>query len=410
MSLIYSIFIHLYTLTIRIAALFNTKARKWIAGRVNIFRRMEEDLKPGEKNRKTAWFHCASLGEFEQGRPVIEAFRKKHPEYRIFLTFFSPSGYEIRCNYEQADRVFYLPADTKQNAVKFLDILKPDLVFFVKYEYWFNYLDELKERNVPVYIISAIFRPGQYFFKWYGSWFRKHLKNITWFFVQDDESEMLLHSIGIENKSVSGDTRFDRVIEIASHAGEFPVIQEFCRDSTIVVAGSTWPEDERILFPFPRNEKKKTKIIVAPHEVDKARIAKLISENEGKSARYSMAAKEDLSGVEILVIDSIGILAHVYQYATFAYIGGGFGSGIHNILEAAAFGVPVIFGPEFSKFREARDLTGLGGAFSIRTRKEFETVCNRFLSDPEYCRQSALICKNYVTEKKGATGRILQNL
>ncbi len=410
MSLVYSIFIQLYILSIRIATLFNPKARKWIAGRTNIFRQIEEAVKKDGKKKKIAWFHCASLGEFEQGRPVLEAFREKYPDHKIFLTFFSPSGYEIRHKYEQADWVFYLPSDTKANARKFLDLVDPDLVFFIKYEYWFNYLDELTSRNIPVYIVSAIFRKGQQFFGWYGGWFRKRLRKITWFFLQDEESETLLRSIGIERESISGDTRFDRVFAIASQDGEFPLIQQFCKDSKVILAGSTWPEDESILLPLCKEEGEKIKFIIAPHEVDSERITALVSAIGGNILRYSEAAGKDGSSYDILVIDSIGILAYLYKYATVAYIGGGFGSGIHNILEAAAFGVPVIFGPKFSKFREARDLVNLGGAISISTRNEYEAAFHRFFGDPGYCQQCAGICMNYVAEKKGATKRILQRL
>ena len=410
MSLIYSIFIHLYTLSARIAAWFNPKAKMWVDGRKDLFLGLEDALKKDKNERKIAWFHCASLGEFEQGRPVLEAFHKKYPGHRILLTFFSPSGYEIRYKYDQADWVFYLPADTKTNARKFLDLVQPDLVFFIKYEYWFHYLEELSGRNIPVYIVSAIFRPKQHFFRWYGGWFRKQLKKITWFFLQDEESENLLRSIGIEQGSVSGDTRFDRVFAIAGQAQEFPVIRQFSQDSKVILAGSTWPEDENILLPLQQEAGKKPRLIIAPHEVDRSRIDKLISTLSGNVIRYSEIDGKDISGCDILVIDSIGILAHLYQYATVAYIGGGFGSGIHNILEAAAFGVPVIFGPEYSKFREARELIGLGGAVSISNRLEFEVALHRFLSDPEYCKECSQICKNYINTKKGATQRILERL
>jgi 3-deoxy-D-manno-octulosonic-acid transferase len=409
MSLIYSTFIHLYVLSIRIAALFNSKARTWIDGRKDIFRKIEAGLRKEGKNKKIAWFHCASLGEFEQGRPVLEAFRKKYPEFRIFLTFFSPSGYEVRHRYDQAEWVFYLPSDTKVNAKKFLNLVKPEVVFFIKYEYWFNFLDEIAVRKIPVYIVSAIFRKGQHFFTWYGGWFRKRLKKINWFFLQDDESKNLLQSIGIERCSVSGDTRFDRVFSIANQKREFEVLRKFCGDSKVFLSGSTWPEDERILLSLI-NKTEKIKFILAPHEVDSSRINELVAKIDGKVIKLSEAGTQDVSAYNVLVIDSIGILAYLYKYATISYIGGGFGSGIHNILEAAAFGVPVIFGPDYKKFREARDLISLGGAVSIHDYQGFESAFQKLMNDPGFQEASGKICSEYVADKKGATEKILEKI
>jgi 3-deoxy-D-manno-octulosonic-acid transferase len=409
MSLIYSFFIRIYVLSIRIAGLFNDKARKWTEGRSGLFSRLESALNRNENTGKIAWFHCASLGEFEQGRPVLEAFRLKYPDHRILLTFFSPSGYEIRKNYENADWVFYLPADTKANARRFLDLVNPDKVFFIKYEYWFNFLDVLSDRRIPVYVVSAIFRKGQHFFRWYGEWFRVRLQKITWFFLQDEESLMLLRSIGVGKGSVSGDTRFDRVYTIAGQSKEFEILMDFCGDSPVLLAGSTWPEDEKILLQLI-NKESGFRFIIAPHETSIERINSLVSGIQRKVLKYSEAAGKTASTFDVLVIDTIGILAYLYRYATVAYIGGGFGAGIHNILEAAAAGVPVIFGPEYGKFREARDLLSLGGAVSIGNAQEFESAFLEMLKNPEVCHKRATICRNYVTGQKGATARILERL
>jgi len=322
MQLIYSIFIHLYNFSIRIASIFDPKAKKWISGRKNIFEKIEEAIRKEGKPARIAWFHCASLGEFEQGRPVLEAFRSKYPEWRIFLTLFSPSGYEVlKKKFDKADWIFYLPSDTKKNVRRFLDLVKPEKAFFIKYEYWFNYLAELRVRNIPVYLVSAIFRRDHYFFKGYGRWARKRLKQITWFFVQDEESGKLLKSAGIERWSVSGDTRFDRVFAIASQQKDFPVINMFCGDSKILVAGSTWPDDENILLPVIQSAEK-IKLIIAPHEVNPSRINDLVSRIGNKALKYSEAEGKKVSEYDVLVIDTIGILAFVYRYGNAAYIGG----------------------------------------------------------------------------------------
>ena len=410
MFLLYNILIRFYLAGIRIMALYNPKARLWIKGRKDILGKAAGFIRNKTEKKKTAWFHCASLGEFEQGRPLIGSFHAAKPDYRIILTFFSPSGYEIRKSYPVADGVLYIPGDTPEMARKFITILSPDIVFFVKYEYWYNHLAELKRRNIPVYMISAIFRPSQPFFRWYGSWFRKQLNNLAWFFVQDPESEQLLKKIGITHVSVSGDTRFDRVGAIAAQSSPVKGMEHFCRDSFIMVAGSTWPEDEKTIFGFINGNKEHCKSIIAPHEVDKERIKGLISRFGAGIQLYSGADEKSLTESRVLIIDSIGILAFLYRYATVAYIGGGFGAGIHNILEAAASGIPVIFGPNYQKFREAQDLILGGGAFSVANPSEFMKVMEQLMNDAEAREKAGSFCLDYINTHKGATQHILHHI
>lgn len=410
MFLLYNIFIFLYVLAIRTASLFNEKAKLWVCGRKDILQEIEKTLSVGPDKKIIAWFHCASLGEFEQGRPVIEAFRKAKPDYLIFLTFFSPSGYEIRKNYQGADYVFYLPADLPGVAEKFITALSPDIVFFIKYEYWYNYLAILKKRRIPTYMVSAIFRTSQPFFKWYGFWFRKQLKNLTWFFVQDEDSEMLLRKIGIDQVSVSGDTRFDRVSSIAEKANPIIGIDDFCFGSSVLLAGSTWPEDEKILLPFIQKNNPGFKFIIAPHEVNNDRIEELMLQIGQGGLRYSQLDKSNIREAHILVIDSIGLLASLYRYAFIAYIGGGFGVGIHNILEPAAFGVPMIFGPNYNRFREARELIHLGGAIYINNEEEFSKAFNLWTKGTSERDLASKVCTAYVASHNGATDKILNHL
>jgi 3-deoxy-D-manno-octulosonic-acid transferase len=412
MSHLYNISIYIYLIVIRFASFFNRKAGLWTQGRKDIFDRISEALEnePTGEARKIALFHCASLGEFEQGRPVIEEFRARFPAYKVFLTFFSPSGYEIRKNYGDADYIFYLPADTRNNAEKFISIVNPRMAFFIKYEYWFNLLRGLRKKEIPVYIISAIFRPGQHFFKWYGSWFREQLKLVSWFFLQDKESAELLTKIGISSFSVTGDTRFDRVCEISAQIHPFPLVEKFCEDSQVILAGSTWPEDEDILFPMMVKSGSSVKFIIAPHETHPERISSLVSRLKIPALKYSEASNENIHEFRILIIDYIGILAHLYKYPFLAYIGGGFGSGVHNILEAAAFGIPVVFGPGYKKFREARDLVVSGGAFTISDANQFIKITNQLLNEPLRYSESSEICYEYVQGHKGATEKILKKI
>ncbi|HZX62518.1 MAG TPA: glycosyltransferase N-terminal domain-containing protein [Bacteroidales bacterium] len=410
MFFLYNIFIYFYVLGIRAASLVNEKGKLWVRGRKDILQKIEEALTGNHDKEKIAWFHCASLGEFEQGRPVIEAFREAMPDHRIFLTFFSPSGYEIRKNYPGADHVFYLPADSPGMAAKFVKVLSPDIVFFIKYEYWYNYLAVLKQRGIPTYMVSAIFRSSQPFFRWYGSWFRKQLNNLSWFFVQDEDSESLLRKIDIQQVSVSGDTRFDRVNAIAGQKKPVEGMDEFCKDSLVMLAGSTWPEDEKILLPFILETKTKFKFIIAPHEVHKARIDGLMSQVGSGGLRFSQASDKNIREARVLVIDSIGLLASLYRYAFVSFVGGGFGVGIHNILEPAAFGVPVIFGPNYERFREARELIREGGATSIKNEEDFRKVFGRMADVPGERDRASGICSAYVTSHKGATAHILKHL
>ncbi len=409
---LYNIAIRIYGLGIWSASHFNDKARKWVKGRKGLFKKMEQVLASSKPSTKRIWFHCASLGEFEQGRPVIEQFRNEHPDYEIILTFFSPSGYEIRKNYEGVDHIFYLPLDTRKNADRFVGIINPDIVVFIKYEYWFNYFRALHERGIPVIMISAIFRRDQYFFKPYGRWIREQLKTVRYFFVQDQASAGLLHSVGLTNTEVSGDTRFDRVRSIAEGASANPVVSSFCGGAAVVpgdenavpagdknvvtpgdenavassgknvviLGGSTWPEDEDLLLGLSGKLPPQVKFIIAPHEIHESRIQALEKKiGEHRTLRYSQAASggPGMAGntdARFLIIDGMGFLSGLYRYATLAYIGGGFGAGIHNILEAATFGKPVIFGPECKRFREAVDLVDSGGAFSIGKQEELNDV------------------------------------
>ncbi|MDF2438347.1 MAG: 3-deoxy-D-manno-octulosonic acid transferase [Bacteroidota bacterium] len=408
MRFLYSFIILCYQALIRIASLFNSKARLWISGRKDIFLKLNESVRKANLSGSSiVWFHCASLGEFEQGRPLIEKYKLLHPETKILLTFFSPSGYEIRKNYSGADLIFYLPIDTPANAKEFIDIVDPKAVFFVKYEFWFNYLDELKKKSIPTYLVSGIFRSEQHFFQWYGKWFRDHLNAFTHFFLQDPASELLLKNIGYDNVSVTGDTRFDRVSETAKNVKNIPLIEKFISDKKIIIAGSTWNEDEELLAALSLES---VKLIIAPHEIDEAHIKSVYSRFEQYGCiLYSKAEKEDLHNVKVLVIDNIGMLSSLYQYGTLALIGGGFGKGIHNILEAAAFGLPVVFGPNYHKFAEAKDLIRLGGAFSVADKNQFLKTFSNFQNE-RFLKSASDICMYYVESKTGATGKILNQI
>lgn len=404
MFLIYNVFVHLYHRLIWLSSFFSPKAKSWIDGRKGVFERLKATI---AHDKPIAWFHCASLGEFEQGRTVIEAFRQSFPQKRILLTFFSPSGFEIRKNYTGADYVFYLPIDTAGNARKFVSIVNPEVAVFVKYEYWFNYIRHLKRRAIPVIYISAIFRPGQRFFAWYGRWQLRMLRMIDHFFVQNELSATLLQNAKIDRVTISGDTRFDRVSGILLENRKFPLIKTFAGNKPLLLAGSTWPADEEIISGFIAREIPDIKFIFAPHEVHQDRINGLVKKLPGKVVKLSEASEHTVDEMQILVIDSIGILSHLYQYATIAYIGGGFGVGIHNILEAATFGKPVIFGPNYGKFQEATELIAQGGAFSINTAAEFSTMASRLLSDPELLANSGEASARYVQQRKGATAMIM---
>lgn len=403
MLFLYDIGIHLYILFIRIASINNKKAAAWIKGRKGIFKLIEDSL---DRNKVYTWFHFASLGEFEQGRPVLEKLKADQPAASIVITFFSPSGYEIRKNYPLADHVFYLPADTRSNAKEFIRLINPSAAIFTKYEYWYHYFEELHKNNIPLYVISGIFRKEQPFFKWYGSLHRQMLKWVSHIFVQDESSRELLESIGIKNVSVSGDTRFDRVAENTLSVKRIPLIEEFCGDKSIFIAGSTWPEDEKILHQLVKKYPD-WKFIIAPHEVTAGRINE-VKDLFADHITYSEAGTQpsELGKRQTLIIDNIGILSSVYQYGKMAYIGGGFGKGIHNTQEALAFGLPVIFGPEYLKFKEAVELVVLEGAKSISNAGELEGAFLYFISN----QQSGDIARNYIQEHTGATRKIIEQI
>jgi 3-deoxy-D-manno-octulosonic-acid transferase len=353
------------------------------------------------------WIHCASLGEFEQGKPIIEGLKSKNKDHKIILTFFSPSGFEIRKDYKQANLVCYLPIDTIANARKFVNIIKPKFVIFVKYEFWFNYLNELKKQQIPVIFISSIFRKNQYFFKSYGSWFRKQLIGINHFFVQNDESENLLQKIGIPQVTKSGDTRFDSVFKLAKNAQKFEIIEKFKGENKMVIAGSTWPPDEELLFPI-LSQFPEYKFIIASHEVHPARVAQIQKEIGSRSVLLSSANSKSIAEYQVLIIDRIGMLAHLYLYADIAYIGGGFGSGLHNIQEPITFGIPVIFGLKYHNFQEAVDLVKMKGAFSIKNQGELETVLFSLMNDINKYQNACQLNKNYVDQNVGASSIILE--
>jgi len=405
MRLLYDIGVRGYKLLIRLASLRSEKARKWLDGRRNIFSRLKEEL-PSDK--PIYWFHVASLGEFEQGRPVIEAIRKKAPDVKILLTFFSPSGYEVRKNYEFADYVYYLPLDTPYNVKRFLDIVNPEKAFFVKYEFWYHYLTALKKRGIPTYIFSAIFRPSQIFFKPWGSWYRKALRAYNHIFVQNQESLDLLNKFGFTNVSLSGDTRFDRVGQIADAAPRLSVLDEFASGKKLVVAGSTWKADEALLLEYINSSELPVKYVIAPHEVSDKSIQRITESLNKKYVRFSKAGNGDLKGADVLIVDGYGYLTSVYRYGNLAYIGGGFGSGIHNILEAATFGMPVVFGPNHEKFQEALDLLEKKAAFCIHDYEEFKSVMDEYLKDDKKLQVTSDLTSNYVSQSRGASDVIVR--
>ncbi len=408
MVFLYTLGIRLYIVLVYLVSPFNPKANKWLKGRKHLFTRLRESI---QKDDRVAWFHCASLGEFEQGRPVIEEFRVKHPDFKILVTFFSPSGYEVRKDYSGANLIYYLPIDTWNNARRFVQIVHPEVVFFVKYEFWYFMLTRLKREGVKLYLISALFRPDQLFFKRYGTWYRKMLRCFTHIFVQNEQSETLLLSIGFSHVSVSGDTRFDRVHQIASKAKEISLINTFKNNKITLVAGSTWPKDEELLSQWFRNSNSDVKLAIAPHEIDENHIQSIIQLFSGlKVVRYTQTSNEEAASAQVLIIDTIGILSSAYRYGELAYIGGGFGAGIHNTLEAATWGIPVVFGPRYQKFKEANDLIAGGGGYSIATLGELSTTFDVLLNQPDKLSQSARFAREYVELKRGATERILNSI
>ena len=406
----YNLIIYLYLLGVAIYSRFNEKVRKMWRGEREAFKILREKVDPNAKN---VWFHAASLGEFEQGRPLMEQMRKEHPEYKILLTFFSPSGYEVRKNYEGADIITYLPLDTITNARRFLRTIRPVMAFFIKYEFWYNYLHILKHRNVPVYSVSSIFRPDQVFFKWYGRQYGRVLNCFTHFFVQNEVSKQLLAKIGITDVTVVGDTRFDRVLQIKEAAKQLPVVEAFVKDAPqVFVAGSSWPPDEEIFIKY-FNEHKNWKLIIAPHVIGEDHLKQIEKLLEGrKVVRYTDAEKSltsdlsSLTSAEVLIINCYGLLSSIYHYGHVAYVGGGFGVGIHNLLEAAVWDVPVFFGPNNQKFQEAQGLKQNGG-FEIHDYEEFERQMSRLASDAQYLKEQGQLAGQFVKGQAGATAKVL---
>jgi 3-deoxy-D-manno-octulosonic-acid transferase len=387
-----------------IAAIFNAKAKQFVSGRNDLFKRLAvEFINP---NHRWVWVHCASLGEFEQGRPLMEAIKQKYPTRKILLTFFSPSGYEVRKNYEGADAIFYLPWDTASNAKRFIDIVKPELVFFVKYEFWYHYSQQLKLKSIPLISVSCILRPDQIFFKSYGAFFRKILQNFDHFFVQNKETQDLLNSIGLKN-TLAGDTRFDRVMQIIQSATEIDIAKKFKSDQKLLVAGSCWQEDMEVLYPLINDNQYQLKFIIAPHEISEGFLSIIEKSLSVKSVRYSQA-QNNVSEFSVLIIDNIGMLSKLYRYGEFAYVGGAFGAGLHNILEAACYGVPIFFGNKnYKKYQEATDLIMRGGAFEISGYSELKAKYELMNNMPESFLLACEVTRSYVQENLGATKKIM---
>ncbi|MDX5482757.1 MAG: 3-deoxy-D-manno-octulosonic acid transferase [Hymenobacteraceae bacterium] len=408
MKLLYDIGLKAYQAAIALAAPFNQKAKRMREGRAGQFEQMAQQLQGS--TAPTVWFHCASLGEFEQGRPVIEAFREEFPRYKVVLTFFSPSGYEVRKNYAGADYIFYLPLDSHSNAIRFLDIIKPELAMFVKYEFWHYYLQALQERAIPVLSISAIFRPDQVFFKPYGGFNRSILQRFTHIYTQNDASLKLLQGIGIDKASIAGDTRFDRVLQTAASVKAIPLVKAFAQDKEVFMVGSSWPADIEVLLPLIQKYRQGIQFIIAPHEIHESGISQLMQQLGESSVRFSQATESEASRYNVLVIDNIGMLSSLYSYGNYAYIGGAFGKGLHNTLEAAVFGLPLFFGPKFDKFQEAKDLVALGCAFPINTAEELLQAFEQVHATPGLRQSITDKEKTYVHEQAGATAKIMADV
>lgn len=418
--MIYNIVIYFVLWGIAIASLFNEKVRKMWRGEREAFKILKQKVDP---NAKYIWFHAASLGEFEQGRPLMERIRKEYPQYKILLTFYSPSGYEVRKNYEGADIICYMPVDTRLNAIRFLRLVRPVMAFFIKYEFWSNFLHILKHRNIPTYSVSSIFREDQVFFKWYGRSYAGVLKCFTRFFVQNEESKRLLEGIGITAVDVVGDTRFDRVLQIKEAAKQLPICEAFRtgvassqsanvphHDFKVFVAGSSWPPDENIFIPF-FNEHKDWRLLIAPHVIAEEHLKLILSLIKGKKVvRYTQTTPEEAAEADVLIIDCFGLLSSMYNYGDVAYIGGGFGVGIHNTLEAAVWNMPVIFGPNNKKFQEAQGLLKSGGGFEINTYEDFSGLMSSLMNDETFLKQAGDKAGAFVAHLAGATDKVLASV
>lgn len=402
----YQVAIYLYLCGVALASIFSKKVKKMWKGERQTLDILKSKVNP---NHQYIWFHAASLGEFEQGRPLIERIRADYPEYKILLTFFSPSGYEVRKDYEHADIVCYLPIDTIRNARRFLRTVRPCMAFFIKYEFWYNYLHILKHRNVPVYSVSSIFREHQIFFRWYGKSYAGVLRCFTHFFVQNEKSKHLLHTIGIDTVDVVGDTRFDRVLQIKEKAQQLPIVEAFKADKKVFVAGSSWAPDEDIFIPF-MNECKDWKMIIAPHVISEEHLKRIEEKCKGKTVRYTATTPEEAAQAQCLLIDCFGLLSSVYHYGEVAYVGGGFGVGIHNVLEAVVWKMPVLFGPNHQRFQEAQELIKAKGGFEITDSSSFAHMMQQFMTQQEYLRLSGEAAGSYVESKAGATHKILKQI
>ena len=413
MLFLYNLIIILASQVVKLLALFSPKMKLFVDGRKEVFSKIREKIKLSDK---TIWFHAASLGEYEQGLPVIEKIKIQYPNHKIVISFFSPSGYEVRKNNTVADVTVYLPLDTKSNAKMFLKLVHPELVFFIKYEYWPNYLNELKKLQIKTYLISGIFREKQAFFKWYGGFYRNALKTFEYFFVQNESSKKLLQSIGFNNVKISGDTRFDRVVSILERDNSLDFIEQFKGDSsnvgmTTIVIGSSWPKDEELLINYINNSSDNIKFIIAPHNIKSEQIANLKSQLTKSTLLFSEKENQDLKEIQVFIIDTIGILTKIYSYADISYVGGGFGNpGVHNILEPATFGVPIIIGPNYSHFAEATALVHQEGCVSISNQKELNEAFDNLIFNEDVRHEKGHICSTFVQMNKGATEIILNHI
>jgi 3-deoxy-D-manno-octulosonic-acid transferase len=408
MLFLYNLLVNFGLQALKLISLFSPKIKLFVDGRKSIFITLASKINP---NDKTIWFHAASLGEYEQGLPVIEKIKEKFPAHKIVLTFFSPSGYEVRKNNTVADITLYLPLDTKKNAAEFIKLVHPEMAFFIKYEYWLNYLDELKKQNTPTYLISGIFRKNQLFFKWYGGFYRNALDAFTYFFVQNEASKDLLLQLGKTNVAVSGDTRFDRVASILEKDNSLDFIANFKNNTTTIVVGSSWPKDEKILVDFINSTNHKLKFIIAPHNIKSEQIQQLKNSITKKTALYSTKNNATLAEFDVFIIDTVGILTKIYSYADIAYVGGGFGNpGVHNILEPATFGVPIVIGPNYSHFAEATALVNMEGCVSISNKKELNEAFENLIQNEDIRHEKGHICSTFVQMNKNATTIILKQL
>jgi len=407
LRIIYNILTHIAWFHLKLIAHFKPKMKLFVTGRQKTFSILETHL---ERNQKTIWMHAASLGEYEQGLPLLELLKQTYPNHKLVLSFFSPSGYEVKKDKTPADIVVYLPMDSTDNAKRFIDLVKPDLAIFIKYEIWPNYLYQLNKRETPTLLVSAIFSKRQVYFKPFGSFMRKSLKNISHFFVQDENSKALLNSIGFSNTTVSGDTRFDRVSKILEAANRFDVMDDFVNNQFCLVIGSSWPEDEAVITPYINQTSNAIKFVIAPHNIKINHIQKLENSIKKKVVKYSEQNASNLNEANVLIIDTIGLLTKIYSYANVAYVGGGFATGLHNTLEPAVFGIPVIIGPKYSGFKEAEDLIAKKGVLAIHTGEEFKKIVDHFFTDSEFLKRIGSVNHSYIQSKLGATQLVLKHI